>query len=40
MGFVRKGWLVLWACVLGLGVSGLSGWAAPAWQPNPKFPSR
>jgi putative tricarboxylic transport membrane protein len=34
MGFVRKGWLVLWACVLGLGVSGLSGWAAAAWQPN------
>jgi tripartite-type tricarboxylate transporter receptor subunit TctC len=34
MGLVRKGWLVLWACVLGLGVSGLSGWAAAAWQPN------
>jgi tripartite-type tricarboxylate transporter receptor subunit TctC len=34
MGLVRKGWLVLWACVLGLGVSGLSGWAAAAWQPK------
>ncbi len=34
MGFVRKGWLVLWLCVLGLAMSGLSGWAAPAWQPN------
>ena len=34
MGFVRKGWLALWVCVLGLGVSGLSGWAAAAWQPN------
>jgi tripartite-type tricarboxylate transporter receptor subunit TctC len=34
MGLVRKGWLVLWVCVLGLGVSGLSGWAAAAWQPK------